>query len=33
MQIYLAREIREGVAKPELDEQIEVRRVPLSRRR
>src|SRR5580704_2211357 len=27
MQIYLAREIREGVAKPELDEQIEVRRV------
>ena len=30
MQIYLAREIREGVAKPELDEQIEILRVPLS---
>jgi len=30
MQIYLAREIREGVAKPEQDEQIEVRRIPLS---
>jgi ADP-ribose pyrophosphatase len=30
MQIYLARDIREGEAKPELDEQIEVRRVPLS---
>jgi len=31
MQIYLAREIREGVAKPELDEQIQVLRVPLSK--
>jgi len=31
MQIYLAREIREGVARPELDEQIEVMRVPLSK--
>ena len=30
MQIYLARDIHEGVARPELDEQIEVRRVPLS---
>jgi len=30
MQIYLARDIREGEARPELDEQIEVRRVPLS---
>ena len=30
MQIYLARDIREGEAHPELDEQIEVRRVPLS---
>jgi len=30
MQIYLARDIRAGVAQPELDEQIEVRRVPLS---
>jgi len=31
MQIYLAREIREGVAKPELDEHIDVMRVPLSK--
>jgi ADP-ribose pyrophosphatase len=31
MQIYLARDIREGESKPELDEQIEVRRVPLSK--
>ncbi len=30
MQIYLARDLREGTAQPELDEQIEVRRVPLS---
>jgi len=30
MQIYLARDLREGVARPELDEQIEVLRVPLS---
>ena len=30
MQIYLARDLREGVARPELDEQIEVQRVPLS---
>jgi ADP-ribose pyrophosphatase len=30
MQIYLARDIREGTATPELDEQIEVLRVPLS---
>jgi len=30
MQIYLAREIREGDAQPEDDEQIEVLRVPLS---
>lgn len=30
MQIYLARDLREGEARPELDEQIEVRRVPLS---
>jgi ADP-ribose pyrophosphatase len=30
MQIYLARDIREGVAQPEADEQIEIRRVPLS---
>jgi ADP-ribose pyrophosphatase len=30
MQIYLARDIREGEAHPELDEQIEVLRVPLS---
>ena len=30
MQIYLAREIRPGVATPELDEQIEIVRMPLS---
>ena len=30
MQIYLARDLREGVARPELDEQIEVLRMPLS---
>jgi ADP-ribose pyrophosphatase len=30
MQIYLARDISDGIAKPEDDEQIEVRRVPLS---
>jgi ADP-ribose pyrophosphatase len=30
MQIYLARDICEGEAAPELDEQIEVLRVPLS---
>jgi ADP-ribose pyrophosphatase len=30
MQIYLAQGIRAGVATPELDEQIEVLRVPLS---
>ncbi|MGP8260838.1 MAG: NUDIX hydrolase [Acidobacteriaceae bacterium] len=30
MQIYLARDLREGAARPELDEQIEVLRVPLS---
>jgi ADP-ribose pyrophosphatase len=30
MQIYLARDIREGVATPELDEQIEIVRMPLS---
>ena len=30
MQIYLARDIREGEAKPELDEQIEILRMPLS---
>jgi ADP-ribose pyrophosphatase len=30
MQIYLARDIRPGEAAPELDEQIEVLRVPLS---
>ena len=30
MQIYLARDLREGTATPELDEQIEVLRVPLS---
>jgi ADP-ribose pyrophosphatase len=30
MEIYLARDIREGVATPELDERIEVLRVPLS---
>jgi len=31
MQIYLARDIREGTATPELDEHIEVLRVPLSK--
>jgi ADP-ribose pyrophosphatase len=30
MQIYLARDIREGVATPEQDENIEIFRVPLS---
>ena len=30
MQIYLARDLREGVARPELDEQIEIVRMPLS---
>lgn len=30
MQIYLARDIREGDARPEDDEQIEVIRIPLS---
>ena len=30
MQIYLARDIREGTAHPELDEQIEILRMPLS---
>jgi ADP-ribose pyrophosphatase len=30
MQIYLAREIREGAARPEDDEQIEIVRMPLS---
>ena len=30
MQIYLARDIREGASQPEDDEQIEVLRVPLS---
>jgi ADP-ribose pyrophosphatase len=30
MQIYLAREIRDGVAQPEADEQIEIVRLPLS---
>ena len=30
MQIYLARDLREGTATPELDEQIEILRVPLS---
>lgn len=30
MQIYLARDIREGTATPELDEHIEVLRMPLS---
>ena len=30
MQIYLARDIREGKAQPELDEQIEIIRMPLS---
>lgn len=31
MQIYLARDIREGVAQPEEDEKIEVIRMPLSK--
>ncbi|HEY6412914.1 MAG TPA: NUDIX hydrolase [Edaphobacter sp.] len=30
MQIYLARDIREGVSQPEVDENIEVFRLPLS---
>jgi ADP-ribose pyrophosphatase len=30
MQIYLARDIREGIAQPEPDEHIEIHRVPLS---
>lgn len=30
MQIYLARDLREGAAKPEVDEHIEILRVPLS---
>jgi ADP-ribose pyrophosphatase len=30
MQIYLARDLREGIATPELDEQIEILRMPLS---
>ncbi len=30
MQIYLARDIREGTSQPEADEQIEVFRLPLS---
>ena len=30
MQIYLARDIREGIATPEPDEHIEIHRVPLS---
>jgi ADP-ribose pyrophosphatase len=30
MQIYLARDIRDGHAQPEADEQIEVIRMPLS---
>jgi ADP-ribose pyrophosphatase len=30
MQIYLARDIREGTAQPEADEHIEIQRVPLS---
>jgi len=30
MHIYLAREIREGLAQPEADEQIEILRIPLS---
>ncbi len=31
MQIYLARDIREGTSQPEADEQIEVLRIPLSK--
>jgi ADP-ribose pyrophosphatase len=30
MQIYLARDLRAGTATPELDEQIEIVRMPLS---
>lgn len=30
MQIYLARDIRDGIAQPEADEQIDVIRMPLS---
>jgi len=30
MQIYLARDVRQGIATPELDEHIEVFRLPLS---
>ena len=30
MQIYVARDLREGVATPELDEHIEILRMPLS---
>ncbi|HTH54225.1 MAG TPA: NUDIX hydrolase [Edaphobacter sp.] len=30
MQIYLARDIRDGIAQPEADEQIEIIRMPLS---
>jgi len=30
MQIYLARDLRPGIATPELDEQIEIVRLPLS---
>ena len=30
MQIYLARDIREGDSQPEADEQIEIFRIPLS---
>ena len=30
MQIYLARDIREGVSQPEADENIEVFRMPIS---
>ena len=30
MQIYLARDLREGDAQPEADEQIEILRMPLS---
>ncbi len=31
MQIYLARDLSAGIAKPELDEQIEILRMPLSK--
>lgn len=31
MQIYLARDLREGEARPELDENIEIVRMPLSK--